>query len=165
MIENRKAYRLPFRTKFVFGTQSRVSTGNTLNISAGGLFVMTLDPLPRESMCRCVFQLSPESTPICIEAQVKRVVAPSAGIDQSPGMGVNFLEHESTAITQVAEFMIANRKNFELAATILASGEPELMSLEPLLSQMHLPPISDLGELRFYVERILKSIELVERNS
>ena len=42
------------------------------------------------------------------------------------------------------------------------AGEPDLASLEPLLEKMHLPPYSDFGELKFFIERILKAIELVD---
>ena len=160
--ENRRSYRLPFRTKFVVGTESRVITGNAINISAGGIFVMTLDPFPRETICRCVFQLEPRSPPISCESIVKRVIASTGGLEETPGMGMNFTETGNNNLVRIKSFMEENKKNFELASTILSSGEPDLVSLEPLVRQMHLPPHLDLGELRFYVERILRTVELIE---
>lgn len=165
MIENRKDYRLPFRTKIIFGTGERVATGNATNISAGGVFVMTLEPFPSETRCQCVFVLDPEKKPLCLEAVVKRVVSSSVNLEEMPGLGLSFTHMSEDSLNQLAEFMTENRKNFELAATLLQSGEPDLASLEPLLERMHLPPYADFGELRFFIERILKSIEIVDRAS
>ncbi len=163
MIENRKDYRLPFRTKIIFGNNERVSTGNATNISAGGVFVMTLEPFPSETRCQAIFVLDPEKSPLCVDAVVKRVVASSVNLEEMPGLGLNFVKMSEESVNQLATFMTDNRKNFELASTLLQSGEPDLASLEPLLDRMHLPHYSDFGELKFFVERILKSMEIVDR--
>lgn len=165
MIENRKAYRIPFRTKFVFGTPERLYSGNTVNISAGGIFVSALELLPRETHCRVLFQLDLNEPPISIEAIVKRVAQSTADPEHIPGLGFQFVGSSQEAVQiQVEEFMEEKRKNFEIAATILSSGEPDLSSLSSFLSEMQLPTFQDLGELRMYVERVLRAIELVEAN-
>jgi hypothetical protein len=163
MIENRKAYRIPFRTKFVFGTHEKVYSGNTINLSAGGIFISCLELLPRETQCKALFQLAPQEPPISIEAVIKRVSQSTVDPEHIPGLGFQFIGagHEGVK-RRIEDFMEENRKNFEVAATILSSGEPDLSSLSEFLSQMHLPPFQDLGELRMYVERVLRAIELVE---
>jgi len=165
MIENRKAYRLPFRGKFVFGSSDRVSTGSAVNVSAGGIFVTTFDILPRDTECRCVFLLDAEEDPIAIDALVKRVVAPSTDPEAVPGMGFSFKDPEAPGARRVLEFMVDSRRNFEVMATILSTGEPDLVSLKPLVTKLHVAPFSDLGELRQYVERILRAVELVDRRA
>jgi hypothetical protein len=165
MIENRKAYRLPFRGKFLYGTKDRVSTGSAVNVSAGGIFVTAFDVLPRDTLCRCVFALSRDEEPVSLEAAVKRVVAPSTDPEQIPGMGFSFVDPDSEAARRVLDFMVETRMNYEVMATILASGEPDLVSLQPLLAKLHVPPFADLGELRQYVERILRAVELVDRRA
>lgn len=165
MIENRKAYRLPFRGKFLFGTKDRVSTGSAVNVSAGGIFVSSFDILPRDTLCHCVFSLDESEAPLTIEAVVKRVVAPSIDPEQKPGMGFSFVDANTHAAHRVNDFMIECRKNYEVMATILASGEPDIVSLKPLLNMLHVRPFADLGELRQYVERILRAVELVDRNA
>jgi len=162
MIENRKAYRLPFRSKFVFGTDDEVRTGNTTNISAGGVYVMTLDPFPRETQVRCLFMLTPDGPPLCVDGVVKRVVSPSVSLEETPGIGLNFVDINDQIAESMNNFMTETRKDFEIASTLLMAGEPDLASLEPLLEKMHLPPYSDFGELKFFIERILKAIELVD---
>ncbi len=165
MIENRKTYRIPFRTKFVFGTPEKVYCGNSVNLSAGGIFISCLDLLPRETQCRVLFQLSPEETPISIEAVVKRVSQSTIDPEHIPGLGFQFVGSGHDEVKRrIEEFMDESRKNFEVAATILSSGEPDLSSLSEFLSHMHLPSFQDLGELRVYVERVLRAIELVESN-
>jgi hypothetical protein len=165
MIENRKTYRLPFRGKFVFGTQDEVRTGNCTNISAGGLFVMTLEPFPRDTRVKCLFLLTPEGPPLSVEGIVKRVVSPSVSLEDTPGIGLNFVDLSEQVSQSLDHFLSETRKSFEITSTLLMAGEPDLASLEPLLEKMHLPPYADFGELKFFIERILKSIELVDKNS
>jgi hypothetical protein len=165
MIENRKAYRLPFRSKFVFGTDEEVRTGNSTNISSGGIFLMTLEPFPRDTRVRCLFSLTQDGPPLSIDGIVKRVVSPSVSLEDTPGVGLNFVDLNETVVAAMDNFLTETRKNFEIASTLLMAGEPDLASLEPLLEKMHLPPYSDFGELKFFIERILKSIELVDNNS
>jgi len=163
MIENRKAYRIPFRTKFVYGTEEKVYSGNTVNISAGGIFVSCMELLPRETSCKVLFQLSPTEEPISINAVIRRVSQSTTDPEHIPGLGFQFIGTGREEVKRrIEEFMEENRKNFEVAATILSSGEPDLSSLSEFLSQMHLPSFQDLGELRMYVERVLRAIELVE---
>jgi hypothetical protein len=164
MIENRKAYRLPFKAKFLFGNASRVSAGNTTNLSSGGVFVQTMEPFSRATQCRCVFSVDSDHAPLVANGVVKRVIASSTNVDEIPGMGIEFVSLEQGSLNQLENFMLECRKNFEIASTLLSQGEPDLDSLEPLLSRMHLPQSSDLGELRFYVERILKSMELIDKS-
>lgn len=166
MIENRRTYRLPFRRKFIFTSAEAVHTGNAVNISAGGVFLSTLDSelLKRGQYSRCVFQLELEEPPLCLDAEVVRVVAQSPNPEELPGIGLVFKNAAGSEEERLVEFMERNRKNYEVASAILMGGEPDLLSLQPLLDQMHLPPLADMGDLRFFIERILKSIELVEKN-
>jgi hypothetical protein len=163
MIENRKTYRIPFRTKFVFAHDDQVFTGNTINISAGGLFVSCLESLPRESLCRVLFLLEEGVDPICTEAIVKRVSTSTFDPEDAPGLGFQFENEENEMVRQqIDAFMEDSRKNYEVASTILSSGEPDLASLSQFLKRMHLPSFQDLGELKLYIERVIRSIELVE---
>lgn len=164
MLENRKSYRIPFRAKFVFGLDKGVFTGNAVNISEGGIFVSSLRLLPRDALCKVLFQLRPEEEPIIMEALVKRISQSTADPEHLPGLGFQFIGTEVDSVkTRITEYMEESRKNYEVASTILASGEPDLASLQSFLSNIHLPPFQDLGELKQYLERVLLSIELVEK--
>jgi hypothetical protein len=167
MIENRRDYRLPFRTKVVFSAGDKVYTGNCTNISAGGLFVTLLESaeVMRDSVCHCVFALNPGEDPLTLKVVVKRVIAQDPNPEVIPGVAFSYAEAEALEQGRLREYMDGSRQNFELASTILSSGEPDLTSLEPLIQRMHLPPTTDLGELAFQIERILRSIELVDANN
>ncbi len=162
---NRKHFRIPFKTKFVYATAERVFTGNALNLSPGGIFIGTMDLIPRGTLCRVAFLLKENEEPIMTEALVRRVA--SAGFDpqEVPGLGFQFPEENQSpeVLERLSSFIEENRRKLEVAATILSSGEPELVSLLPLFRDLHLPNFQDLGEVRQYVERVLKSIELVEK--
>ena len=162
---NRKHFRIPFKTKFIYATKERVFTGNTLNLSPGGIFVGTMDLVPRGTLCRISFLLNENEEPIMTEALVRRVA--SAGYDPQdvPGLGFQFNEDEQSpeCIQRIDAFIEQSRRKLEVVATILSSGEPEMLSLIPLFRDLHLPPFTDLGGVRQYVERVLKSIELVEK--
>ncbi len=163
MLENRKTYRIPFRAKFIFGLGQGVFTGNALNISAGGIFVSSLRLLPRDSLCKILFQLRPNELPINMEALVKRVSQSTPDPEHNPGLGFQFVGSGQEEVKRRVEaYMEESRKNYEVASTILSSGEPDLHSLQRFLSNMHLPHFQDLGELKNYLERVLRSIELVE---
>lgn len=164
MIENRRNYRIPFREKFVFSTPSGVFAGNGVNISKGGAFVSLLDnPQIRTGLkCRALFKLKPNSKPISLNAEVKRVIASTVNPETVPGLAFEF-ESVNPEIQDILNlYLEESRKNFEVIATILNSGEPDLLTLDPLLATVQVPPFADLGELRFHVERILQSIEMVE---
>jgi hypothetical protein len=167
MIENRKTYRLPLRTKFVFSDSRTVMVGNSVNISEGGIFISTVETptVARETRCRCLFLMHGNDTPISTEAIVKRVIAASPNPEEVPGVGFSFVHEDTEAAERIQDFIAEMRRNFEVAATVLSAGEPEVATLAPLVSQMHLPPYSDLGELKLIIERVLRSIELVERQN
>jgi hypothetical protein len=165
MIENRRTFRLPLRTKFLFSNENIVMVANSVNISSGGIFVTTLTnpALVRGAICHSLFVIDMNEPPINIQVQIKRIVANSINPDEVPGIGFEYLDPTMNESKRVNAFIDTMRRRFEYASTILSSGEPDLVSLSPLIDQMHLPPYQDLSELRLMIERVLKSIELVEK--
>lgn len=166
MVENRKTYRLPLRTKYLFSDGKNVFVGNTANISEGGVFITTVGTpaVSRETLCRCLFTIRADEKPVMIEGVVKRVVATTANPEEIPGVGFSFVQEDKEELERVKDFIAEMRRNFEVVSTVLSAGEPEIGTLMPMVSQMHLPPYSDLGELRLIVERVLRAIEFVEKD-
>ena len=151
----------------IFSDGSGIFVGNIVNVSFGGAFVSTASTpvVSRQNVFRCVFSLDKESTPICIAGQVKRIVPVSQNPEIFPGLGFSFAEDAKPELAQLEEHILNIRRNLELAATILSSGDPDWSSLGPVLVQLHLPPFQDLAELKFLIERILKSVEIVDQLS
>lgn len=167
MVENRKSYRLPLRTKFIYSDSKQVLVGNTVNISEGGVFISSVGPhsVTRETVCQCLFIIQNNDAPVSIRAVVKRVVSSSSNPEEVPGVGFSFLLENKESASRLREFVLEMRRNFEVVSTVLSAGEPEIGTLLPMVSQMHLPPYSDIGELRTIVERVLRAIEFVENEA
>jgi uncharacterized protein (TIGR02266 family) len=71
----------------------RVPLYVTANLSAGGMFLITKDPLPEETRLRLKFVLPTDKTPLQTVARVLWVrEEEKANPGQPPGMGVQFLE-------------------------------------------------------------------------
>lgn len=159
--ENRKSYRFPFRTKFIFASDKGVFAGNALNLSKQGIFIAAFNShqFQRGTVCNCLFQIYPDEAPIKIQATVQRIVVIGPNPDEIPGIGFSFSSEDLQSQEKLQLFAETSRKNFEASYTILNAGEPDRASLDPLIDQLHLPPFLDLGELRFHVERILKGLE------
>ena len=166
MFENRQHYRLPLNRKFIVGKEDGVFAGTCVNISSGGAFVNLLDvsQFKLNDKIKCVFSLKSDSDPITIEADVKRVVAPSPNPENTAGLAIMF-EATEQMTEQLKESVEEMRNQFELISTILEHGEPEIRTLQPILQSLNLRPFMDMGELHQYVERILQSVELVEKKN
>ncbi len=145
------------------GDAKSVIAGQIQNLSVGGLYVTTLRPFSPGTTLKVVFPLEADQTPISVQASVKRVIRPNANVEVYPGMALEFGSSESSpALSQIQIHLDGMRRDFELASTILNSGEPEWNSILPLLEKLQVPLNPDLGALRYTVERILRSIELIE---
>ena len=163
-IENRKSYRFPFRAKLVFSFRDRVVAGNTVNISTDGIFVTTFEKLDAFEKCQCVFPLVDGQEPLILHGVIRRVIATTINPEDVPGVAIQF-DAGQPSRDRLLEFSSESRRSYELVSTLLSSGEPDVSTLAPVLAKMHMPAHSDLGELRRYVERVLQSIELVDRTN
>ena len=164
MIENRAHFRVPFKRKMILGTESDVIAGRCINLSAGGAFLYYLEghKLRVGSECYVTFTVHDDQPGIHIKARIKRILSMQFNPDSIPGLGVEFVGNSETELTQLLSYLEECRQNFELTSTLLKSGEPDVLSIQPLVEAMHLPPMIDLGELEVLVEKTLREIELVE---
>ncbi|NCN27236.1 hypothetical protein GW915_06630 [bacterium] len=164
MFENRQYYRLPLNRKFVVGKADGVFAGTCVNVSSGGAFINLLDvsAFKQNDKCQCVFSVRADTDPITMEGVIKRVVAPSPNPENTAGIAVQFEEGEEV-LKELRTNVEEMRHQFELVSTILEHGEPEIRTLQPILEKLNLRPFMDMGELHQYVERILQSVEIVEK--
>lgn len=167
MIENRKSYRLPLKTKLIFSDGLDVNVGNIFNISMGGVFVtLTSNPqITRDKDYRLVFSLGKEIEPVSILGEPKRIVALSLNPEVIPGVGFAFKMSAIEELKKIEDYVVGVRRNFEIATAVLSSGDPDWSTLGPVLNRLGIPAFSDLNELKFYCERIMKTIEMVDQNN
>lgn len=111
-IEHRKAPRVEYEVEVDVASEDNFFTGFIRNISSGGLFIHTHDPLPIGRELNVRFTVPTMPTPIRARAVV-RWVRPygSHAPDSVPGMGVQFLDVlPSDAVRAINEFIEKRRE-------------------------------------------------------
>jgi len=110
--EQRKTPRVDYEVEVDVASQDNFFTGFIRNISTGGLFVHTHDPLPigRELIVR--FTIPTLSEPVTARAVVRWVRPYRSDLkDAIPGMGVQFVDVlPSRAIQAINEFIARRRE-------------------------------------------------------
>jgi hypothetical protein len=165
VIESRRFYRIPFYAKMLVGTAQRVYSGNCVNLSGGGAFVslLAVQEFKRDTICRVVFSVKPRIEPLVFEASVKRIAPPSANPENAFGLGLSFDKSVAESSGILSDYLEEIREHYEVLGTLLSQGEPDIRTLQPLFQELYLPHFVDLAQLKIYVERVLKSIEIIEQ--
>lgn len=164
MIENRKFYRLPSQSRFALGNNVRVYTGKAINISFGGAFVHILDVsgFRAGDRLKCDFILQDTGPVLTTIGQVKRIAAGSTNPADYSGVGFEFLEFVGDSRKLIEEFILEQKRLYELLGTLLMNTEPDLRSMKPMLAKLPIQKAPDLRDLRIFVESALRSIQMVE---
>lgn len=90
--ERRRFARAPMRMLINYEIESSIRSDYTTDISGGGLFIQTTNPLPVGTTL--LIQLAFPNVPRLIEAtgKVVRILEWSASSDSPPGMGIQFID-------------------------------------------------------------------------
>jgi type IV pilus assembly protein PilZ len=118
---NRSAERLQHELLVAYRTMDGFITDWALNISQGGMFINSRNPLPVGSVVRLIISLPGIAFPFDLSGRVKRV----SGVNdphEAPGMAVEFIDIDPEMRSQIDEFVEKLRR--ELA--------PERKKKEPL---------------------------------
>src|SRR4051794_8695559 len=100
-IERRKEYRLPYFDKVLFTDGSRSGTAYGANISRGGVFVTTLDPMPIDTQVELAFCLPNLPNSLCAKGKVAHIVFDRQRCEIECGMGFQFVELNEAQKTTV----------------------------------------------------------------
>ncbi len=166
MIENRRAFRIPFRRKVLVVSANQVLSGYAENLSSGGILVSCTRFLnSSDSACKVFFPLEEDLDPLIIDAHLKRIKSATNNPEIVPGMAMEFKNLSTDADSRIQKFMGRIHQNLKVVSAVLGAGEPDLMSVYDLTQHMFIPPYQDFGELRFYVDRVLDGIESVVSRS
>ena len=91
--EQRKHERVP--TDYFVSVQApkegKECEGNCRDLSEGGMFITTEEPLPRGTEVKILIQLATGNETICVEGIVMWVRPPMPSPQFPPGMGVRFI--------------------------------------------------------------------------
>lgn len=113
-IEQRKAPRVDYEVEVDVASENNFFTGFIQNISSGGLFIHTHDPLPIGSEVRVQFTVPTLRDPITARAVVRWVRPYSSHApDSVPGMGVQFVDMLPSDATRAINEFISQRREPE----------------------------------------------------
>lgn len=103
-VEQRRTPRVRHALPVVYRTISGFLTDWTTNISRGGLFLKTEDPLPVGTRVKLLLSLPDMPAPFELMARVVRVHEPGRGAEEG-GMGVEFVDVDEEKQAQLEHFV------------------------------------------------------------
>lgn len=101
----RKAERLQHELLVAYRTVDGFITDWAVNISRGGMFINTRNPLAVGSIVRLIVSLPDAAFPFDLTGRVIRVHAPDPGSDLVPGMGIEFVDVDEEKKGRLARFV------------------------------------------------------------
>jgi uncharacterized protein (TIGR02266 family) len=92
-----------FRVEIEEGTPEKALT--CINLSEGGLYLRTLEPLPGGSILHIKFTLPHDTEPIEVTAEVVRTLSLGAQLEAEPGMGLHFIDIPENTLLRIRNFV------------------------------------------------------------
>jgi hypothetical protein len=158
-IEKRRFYRLPFSESLLVTDNQSAVVGGALNISRGGVFLKTLNPLPLDSIGHVSFVLPGQEKSICFKAKVAHLVFDRQRAEVDCGMGLQFVEIEEKHQRILDQYIESEKAAYESLNKVLKARRPVVSDIEKHLQQLsHLREL-DLSQLRYRVARICTIFE------
>ena len=165
MVENRKFYRIPNMGRFVLGNSNKLFTGSALNVSFGGAFVHIFDLSSFKSgdLLKCDFVLYEGGSVFSSQVEVRRVAYGSANHFDYSGLGLQFVDLKDESQKGLYQYILDQKRTYEILGALLINTEPDLRSIRPLISKLPFSRQFDLRALKDFVETTLRSIQMVEQ--
>ena len=101
----RRADRLQHELLVAYKTVDGFITDWAVNISRGGMFINTRNPLAVGSIVRLIVSLPDAAFPFDLTGRVIRTHAPDQGGDIIPGMGIEFVDVDDEKKDRLAKFV------------------------------------------------------------
>ncbi len=109
----RKAARLHHEILVAYRTMDGFITDWAVNISKGGLFVNTRQPLPVGSQVRLIVSLPSTVFPFDLQGRVSWVNEFDNASNLVPGMGIEFVDIDEEKKARIADFVDALRRDLQ----------------------------------------------------
>lgn len=151
--------------RFVLGNSQKIFTGTALNVSFGGAFVhiFDLEGLKSGDHLKCDFVLQESGHVFTSQVEVRRVAYGSANHFDYSGLGLQFVDLKGDSQKGLFQYILDQKRIYELLGALLMNTEPDLRSIRPLISKLPFARQFDLKGVRDFVETTLRSIQLVEQ--
>lgn len=105
--ERRDVRRLPIRITVEYEDTEDFLTDYAANVSIGGMFIETAEPLAVGTRFKLRFAVPGRPTPIDTVGEVRWMQSPDKSAPMAPGMGVRFDDLEPADAQAVAELLAA----------------------------------------------------------
>lgn len=158
-IERRKEYRLPYHDKVIFTDLKNSFTAYGVNISRGGIFVTSLDPLPIDTPVYMAFCLPNQPKAFCVKGRVAHIVFDRQRCEIECGMGLMFMEANESQKSTMNLHILNEQSNYLELKKLLASENPNTVEIQKRLRTMPYLQKYDLLGLRYKVNRICTIFE------
>jgi len=106
----RKSERLQHELLVAYRTVDGFITDWAVNISRGGLFINTRNPLALGSVVRLIISLPDAAFPFDLTGRVIRVQPFDPAVDQMAGMGLEFIDIDEEKMVRLERFVDRLRK-------------------------------------------------------
>ncbi len=106
----RKSERLQHELLVAYRTVDGFITDWAVNISRGGLFINTRNPLALGSVVRLIISLPDAAFPFDLTGRVIRVQPFDPAVDQMAGMGLEFIDIDEEKMVRLERFVERLRK-------------------------------------------------------
>jgi Tfp pilus assembly protein PilZ len=158
-IERRREHRLPFQERVIFSDGRQSTTQYAVNISRGGLFMTSLDPLPMNTVGYLAFLLHSHPTSLCVKARVAHIMFDRQRCEIDCGMGFQFVDMNESQRAIINTYILNIQRSYLELKRILAAPSPNALELQRALRQVPRLQGLDLLALRYKVNRVCTVFE------
>jgi uncharacterized protein (TIGR02266 family) len=157
--ERRKEYRLPYNEKVILTDGNRSITAYAANISRGGLFIMSLEPLPIDTQADLAFCLPNQEQSFCVKAKVAHIIFDRQRCEVECGMGTQFLDLNESQKSILNLHIINTQTTYMELKKLLAAPKLDQVEIAKCLKLVPSLIGIDLLLLRYRVLRICTLFE------
>ncbi|NBX93527.1 MAG: PilZ domain-containing protein [Proteobacteria bacterium] len=158
-VEKRQFYRLPFGETLLMTDGNKTVVGGSLNISRGGIFLKTLEPLTLDSRGFISFMIPGHPKSLCLKAKVAHLVFDRQRAEVDCGMGLQFLEIDLSQQKLIDDYIDNQQSAYLALQKVVNQRRPSSTEIEYHLKQLSHLREMDLSSLRYRVNRICTIFE------
>jgi len=157
--DRRKQYRLPYQERIIFTDGQSSKTAYAGNISRGGLFALTLEPYPIDTVLHIAFMLPNQPGSFCLKGKVVHIVFDRQRCEIDNGIGIEFLEMNESQKSIINLHILNEKMGYLELRKILEPEKPNLSEIQRYIKKLHALKGLDLLALRYKVNRICTLFE------
>jgi Tfp pilus assembly protein PilZ len=162
-VKERGYPRATLRVPVYFGVDEYTSTGKSLTVSIGGIFIETGVLMPLDQEIKLKFTI-PGYGPIETKGTVVwRATKPVSKRFRNPGIAVKFTELNLEQCRMIEDYVIKKSRIIRTLKHLLSEKKPNMKQINELLTSTYIRDYSTLDDLRKKLENELALFRLRAR--